>query len=392
MTDPNSLESNFSLMLGGPIFHMYVRSHLSGTDLELAARRIVAITAFVWVPLLLLAIAGHAAGGLGPISFFRDVEVQVRFLVALPVLLAAEVMVHRRLRFVVRNFIRRDIVRTEDVPAFDKAIESAIRLRDSVAIESAMIVSVYALGVWIWGQRPPPATATWYTATGERWRLTPAGFWYVFVSIPIFQVIFVRWYLRLFIWFRFLWQTRRLNLHLVPTHPDRAGGLGFLGRGAYIFGPILFAQGALVAGLIGSRILYAGESLTANKLEIGGFLAVFMGIILGPLLMFTPGMIRAKRQGLGDYGVFSEQYVARFEQKWISPRSPPLETLLGTPDIQSLADLDNSYGIVRQMRVVPFGTRDVITLAALTAAPLSPLLLTIFSVDELIKQLVRLVF
>ena len=109
--------------------------------------------------------------------------------------------------------------------------------------------------------------------------------------------------------------------------------------------------------------------------------------------MFTPGMIRAKRQGLGDYTASSASNMwPGSEQKWISPRSPPLETLLGTPDIQSLADLDNSYGIVRQMRVVPFGTRDVITLAALTAAPLSPLLLTIFSVDELIKQLVRLVF
>ena len=270
MTDPNSLESNFSLMLGGPIFHMYVRSHLSGTDLELAARRIVAITAFVWVPLLLLAVAGHAAGGLGPISFFRDVEVQVRFLVALPVLLAAEVMVHRRLRFVVRNFIRRDIVRTEDVPAFDKAIESAIRLRDSVAIESAMIVSVYALGVWIWGAAPAARDGNLVHRHGRT--LAPhasrllvrvcehpdlSGDLRALVLAPLHLVSSTS-----------CGRHRRLlNLHLVPTLIRIAPAVSVsLGRGAYMFGPILFAQGALVAGPIGSRIPYAGESLIANKL------------------------------------------------------------------------------------------------------------------------------
>jgi hypothetical protein len=255
-----------------------------------------------------------------------------------------------------------------------------------------MIVCVYTLGLWAWGQRAPLPSATWYTVTGERWRLTPAGIWYVFVSIPIFQVIFVRWYVRLFIWFRFLWNTCRLNLHLVPTHPDRAAGLAFLGRGAYLFSPVLFAQGALVAGLIGSRVLYAGDTLIGHKVEVGGYLAFFLLVILGPLVMFTPRLLRAKQLGLGDYGTFSEHYVAGFEQKWIAQRSPPYNSLLGTPDIQSLADLANSFAVVRQMRVVPFNARDVVNLAVITAAPLIPLLLTVVSAEELIKRAMKLVF
>ena len=34
-----------------------------------------------------------------------------------------------------------------------------------------------------------------------------------------------------------------MNLNLIPTHPDRCAGLAFVGKSAYAFGPILFAQG-----------------------------------------------------------------------------------------------------------------------------------------------------
>ena len=153
---------------------------------------------------------------------------------------------------------------------------------------------------------------------GTRWHLTPAGYWYAFVSIPIFQFILLRWYLRLLIWFRFLWQVSRLNLRLTSTHPDRAGGLAFLGKSAYAFAPILFAQGALLAGLIANRILYEGESLLSFKMEAASLVGFFVLFILGPLVMFTPQLSRAKRRGLGEYGLLASRYVQGFEEKWVT--------------------------------------------------------------------------
>ncbi len=391
MTEPNPLESDFSLVLGGPIFQIYRKAHLSGTALELLQRRIVVITAIAWLPLLALTMARHSAGGISPLSFLRDVEAHVRFLVALPALIAAEVIVHRRLRLVTRSFIARDIVRPEDVPAYDRALASAIRLRNSVPLEAGLMICVYAFGLALWSYRAPPGTPTWYSASGERWQLTPAGMWYVFVSIPLFQIILVRWYLRLLIWFRFLWYVSRLNLHLVPTHPDRCAGLGFLGRTAYTFGPILFAEGALLSGLIAGSVLYGGGTLMSYKVEAVGFVAFFLCFLLGPLLVFTPGLLRNKRKGLAEYGLFGEQYVQGFERKWIL-QPAPTGPLLGSPDIQSLADLGNSYALVRQMRVFPFGAQDIVNLAWVTAAPLLPLLLTVFSVDELIKRVLKVLF
>jgi hypothetical protein len=394
MTERNFLEEphEFSLVLGGPIFQLFRRSHLAGDGLELVHRRLLIITLVAWLPLLLLATLGSSAGNVGRISFFHDVEVHVRFLIALPVLVAAEPLVHSRIRPVVRRFVERRIVLPQDLPRFDTAIESAIRLRNSIPVEVALILFVYTVGLWLWHSRIRPDTSTWYSMPGGSWNLTPAGFWYVFVSIPIVQFLLLRWYLRLFIWFRFLWHVSRINLHLIPTHPDRSAGLAFLGKSAYAFGPILFAQGAMLAGLVASRVLYRGESLLSFKLQIGGFIVFFVLAILGPLLMFTPQMARAKRKGLADYGLLAQRYVESFEQKWVLRDPGPSEELLGAADIQSLADLGNSYGLVREMRAVPFGLEDISRLAAATAAPLLPLLLTIFSPEELIMRIIKVVF
>ena len=383
---------DFSLVLGGPIFQLLRRSHLAGDSLDLAYRRVLTITLVAWVPLLLLASLTSFTGRAAQLSFLHDVEVHVRFLVALPVLVAAELVVHSRLRPAVRCFVERRIVLPQDLPRFDRASESAVRLRNSIPVEIGLLLFVYTFGLWLWNSRIAINVSTWYANPGGRWHLTPAGFWYVFVSIPILQFLLLRWYMRLFIWFRFLWQVSRINLNLIPTHPDRSAGLAFLGESAYAFGPILFAQGAMLAGLVASRVLYHGESLVSFKLQIAGFIVFFVLAILSPLLMFSPRMSRAKRKGLEDYGLLAQRYVERFEQKWVVREAAPGDEFLGTGDIQSLADLGNSYALVREMRLVPFGLDDVGRLAAAAAAPLVPLLLTIFSADELFMRVIKVVF
>jgi hypothetical protein len=394
MTQANFLEESddFSLVLGGPIYQLFRKAHLAGSHLELLYRRLLIITLVAWLPLLLLATLGFPAGSVSRLSFFHDVEVHARFLVALPVLIWAEMLVHSRIRPVVHRFVERRIVLPQDLPRYRKAIESTIRLRNSIPAEIGLLALVYTLGLWLWHSRIAVEASTWYAMPGGRLHLTPAGFWYVFVSIPILQFILLRWYMRLFIWFRFLWKVSRIDLNLIPTHPDRCAGLAFLGKSAYAFGPILFAQGVMLAGLVASRVLYRGENLMSFKFQIGGFIAFFVLVILGPLLMFTPGMARAKRKGLADYGLLAQRYVQSFEQKWIYRDPAPSEELLGAADIQSLADLGNSYEFVREMRAVPFGLEDISRLSIATAAPLVPLLLTIFSPEELIMRIIKIVF
>jgi hypothetical protein len=320
------------------------------------------------------------------------VEVHVRFLVALPALLAAELIVNSRLTPIVHRFVERHIVLPEDFPRFNSAVESAMRLRNSLAAEVVVLACSYAFGLWLWHDRAIVSIQTWYASAGGRWGLTPAGIWYVFVSIPIIQFILLRWYMRFFIWFQFLWRVSRLKLNLIPSHPDRCAGLSFLGKTSYAFGPILFAQGAMLTGVVATRVLYRGESLVSFKLQIGAFVAFFVVAILAPLLMFTRQMAAAKRKGSAEYGLLASRYVEGFQQKWIVREPDHAEELLGTADIQSLADLGNSYGLVRDMRVVPFGLEDITRLAAVTAAPFVPLLLTIWPLEEVIMRIIKVVF
>ena len=382
---------DFSLVLGGPLYQLLRKSHLEGDALELLHRRILASILLTWFPLLLLSAFAATVGRVARISFFHDIEVHARFLVALPVLIGAELLVHSRIRLTVRRFVQWRIVLPKDIDLFHEAIKSAVKIRNSVFVELALLAAVYTLGLWTWSGRSVLDLATWYALAGGRWKLTPAGYWYVFVSLPIFQFILLRWYMRLLIWFRFLWQVNRIELNLLPTHPDRCGGLSFVGKSSYAFTPILFAQGAILAGIVADRVLYGGESLQSFKFQIGGFIVFFVVAVLAPLLMFTPRMSRVKRQGLADYGLFAQRYVESFDQKW-ARGALPSEELLGTADIQSLADLGNSYEIVREMRIVPFGLQDVSRLALATAIPLSPLLLTIFSFEELIIRIVKVIF
>jgi hypothetical protein len=394
MTTPAILQEppDFSLVMGGPLFQMYRRAYLCGPALELLRRRVLIISLFAWLPLALLsAVEGHLFGSQN-LTFLRDIESHVRFLVALPVLIAAELVVHQRIRPVVKLFLERRIITPEDTPKFYAAIEAAIRARNSTRLELALLVFAFTVGHWIWRSEVALSTASWYgVPNGAGLRLTLAGLWYGFVSIPIFQFIACRWYARIVIWFWMLWRVSRLNLHLIPTHPDRAGGLGFVGRSSYAFGPILFAQGALLAGLIANRILYQGQGLMSFKVTIAVLVGFFVLVILGPLTMFTPHLSSTKRNGLREYGTLATAYVADFDEKWIHGGASG-EAILGSGDIQSLADLANSHAVVREMRLVPFTLEDVVRLVGVTALPILPLLLTVMPLEELLSRLIKIIF
>ena len=383
---------DFSIVLGGPFFRLLRRTRLEGDHLELLYRRLVFFVGIAWLPLFLLATVGPFSGNVGRLAFLRDIEVHTKFLVALPAFIAAELLVHARMLPVARRFVERRIVLLEDLPRFYSAVESAFRLRNSIPLELGLFAAVYSFGLWFWHSRFGIETATWYAMPGGRWHLTPAGVWYVFVSIPILQFMLLRWYVRFFIWYRFLWQVSRIPLDLIPTHPDRAGGLGFLGGLSYTFGPILFGQGAMLAGLIASNVLYHGDNLLSFKMYAGSFVVFFVCVVFGPLLMFTPQMASARRKGLAEYGLLARQYVADFREKWIVGKRANSGELLGTGDIQSLADLGNSYTVVQEMRMVPFGFKDVSRLAAATAAPMVPLLLLVWSPEEVIMRVMQVVF
>lgn len=395
MIEPHENDEDFSLVLGGPLFQIFRRAYLSGSALELLHRRMIFITAISWLPLLVLSKwEGHAWGSGVSLPFLYDVDVQARFLVAQPLLLAAELFVHRRMVNVVRQFLERGLIPDSDRSRFDKAVASASRLRNSVVAELLLVAFVYSVGVfYLWRKNAELDLSSWYNPTLDG-SLHPslAGWWFALVSLPLFQFLLFRWYYRLFIWARFLWQVSRIKLDLVPTHPDRSAGLGFLSTVTFAFMPLMLAQGTLLAGMIANRIFYTGAHLTEFKVDIAGVVAAALAIVLAPLLVFSPQLGRVKRAGGREYGRLAQRYVREFDRKWLRGGAAPDELLIGSSDIQSLADMGNSYEVIREMTWLPFSTKHVLQLGVMAIAPVLPLTLTMVPLDQALDRLLKVIF
>jgi hypothetical protein len=140
-------------------------------------------------------------------------------------------------------------------------------------------------------------------------KMTTAGWWYVCVSKPIFQFLLYRWLWRFIIWSNLLRRIAKLELQLFPTHPDHAGGLGFLGLGQSKFAIIIFALSSVVATTIANHVLYGGESLISFKFMVAIFVLLNVIFFLLPLMVFTPKLAALKHRGLLEYNALATTYV-----------------------------------------------------------------------------------
>ena len=112
-------------------------------------------------------------------------------------------------------------------------------------------------------------------------------------------------------------------------------------------------------------------------------------VCVGPLVVFLPQLMAARRRGLVEYGGLALRYAAEFDRKWLRGGAPPGEELLGSGDIQSLADMGGSFERIEQMRPVPFGLKDVTALVACCLVPMVPVLATVMPLEEVAKIVLK---
>lgn len=385
----------FSLILGGPFFQLLYRAKLTGNALELLKQRIIIIAMFAWLPLFVLSVVSGQAWGDGlKLPFMQDFDIHIRFLVALPLFIVAELVVHQRILLVIEQFEVRNLVPDEAAEQFNGAIASALRLRNSIVAEAIMIVVIYVVGYQlVWHQTSAVDATVWYLnpSSPQGSGLSLAGMWFRFVSLPLFQFFLLRWYYRLFIWGRFLYQVSRIRLNLVASHPDRFGGLGFLSLSVYAFMPLALAHGVMLAGPISNHIFYEGAQLLDFKFEVLTIVLFVVCLVVLPLLAFTSQLTNAKRIGEMKYGRLASQFVQGFEAQWLKDKGPIDNAAIGC-DIQSLSDLSNSLSVVENMQVIPIPRNAVISLAVITIVPILPLVLTMMPIGELVKIIAGILF
>ena len=372
---------------GGPGDALLRRLRLAPFGVR-ARRAALVLAAIAWIPLLVLSAIERLALGGATIPFLYDISAHMRFLVAVPVLLLAEIPIGVRLRQATAHFVAAGLVRKEDLPRFAEIISRTLHFRDSRVAELVVVAATYAT---TFGSLTSAIQrgSTWYTpnpATG----MTAVGYWYAFVSLPIFQFLMYRWLYRMVVWARFLGEISKLDLQLSPTHPEGAGGLGFLGKACIPFGTLLFALSAVVASAVASRVLSGGARLDSFYMSYGALFVVMLAVFAGPLLVFVPTLVAVKRRGLVEYGTLASRYTQQFDRKWVKGLETTEDPLLGTADIQSLADLGNGYQLVKKMGVVPIEPRDFVAMAIPGVIPAIPLAATVMPVGEIVKDLLHL--
>jgi hypothetical protein len=366
-------------LLGGPLHRMGRRLGLvrGGSDTRLLG---LAIGWLGWAALLALAVVEGVAPELFAIQHIGS---HLRLLFVIPLFFVAESWLEPVARIFVRSIVSTRLVPESEQPTLATHVERLRWWTDGWWLDALCFTG--AALMWVTGGRllTYGSTAVFEPAHAI-FGGTLTGLLYFSVAITIFRFLVFRWCCRLVLWAVFLWRVSRLRLHLVPIHPDRAGGLGGLELVQSMLLPLVAALSVIGAASNAEELSRQEMTFAAVYPSVMMLVMVDLVLIYAPLFPFTPGLFACRRRGFLEYMELASRYVNAFEEKWIRSR-PADEPLIGTPDLQSLADLTSSVEIARDMRLVPAGPRLLLGVAAAAGLPILPLLLFQYPLAELIQ-------
>ena len=370
---PYHLESSLGLIRAG---HLHV------------VRRAILAVAIAWLPLALLTLvrgdfmrADHAN------AFILDIGCYARYLITLPLLVLAEALCAPRLTAIARQFITAGLIAEADRPAYEQAVASTRRLLQSRIVEFVTFILAYALVVSVIVSKPDAALQLWHGVIwGDRIVPTPAGWWGLLVSLPLLFLLLLGWVWRVGLWARFLWLMNRIELRLVPSHPDGAGGLGFLATSLEAFLPLSFAFGVLAAGPVLNLVVHRGASPTQFRFQAVG-VAVFAVVLFAiPLLVFMRRLLDAHQRGVLSYGELTHRAGHLFEREWLAARQVIDEQTLRAPEFAATNNLYSIAAKAIQMRRVPFDTRSIAVLGGAALVPFLPAELLRLPLDVVLQK------
>lgn len=387
VTQSGIMTDEFNLVRGGLTNRIADQLGLATRRASRRSLKVALLLVVTWVPLLLLSvISGHLTGTHLRVPFLHDPEVHARFLIVLPLLELAEVVVAMSLVTQIRHLRAMGIIPEGQRDRFEAVLSDALALRGSAWAEVAILVLSYLLAVVIrFAIGVSEGAGSWERTETA---ITPAGWWLMLVSLPILYFFLLRWMWIFLVWAGFLYRVSRLDLELTPTHPDRAGGLGFLGWGMASFASVIVPVSTVFSAAFAQEILHYGESLESMKYHVAAFVIAALLVLHAPLMAFSGRLARCRFKGLLEFGALVWRHDRDFDEKWLhgSLDSPP-RNLLGTADVQSMAAMATCYGHINEMRLIPFDTKAFAVLAMAALVPMLPLLGTAIPLKEIFMKL-----
>jgi hypothetical protein len=357
-------------------------------------RRILVVFLLTWLPVFVLAAIGSVLVGPTPReSFLFDVAALAQFLVVMPLLLWAETYVDGRIQVIGGHLLDSGLVAVANRQAYERLLTRMASIRRHWLGEAVCLVVAYA-STWGWlREELTNGVATWHarlTPVGEY--LTVAGWWAGFVAVPAVNFVIFRWAWKIALWCYCLRRISMLRLHVVPTHPDRAGGLGFVGRLQARFGVLIFAIGVMVMAITFQKVVIEGNRLLSFAAlgPIAAYIILAPTAFVLPLLFFTGALARAKRASLDRYAAVIARYCRSVDTKSLEPNAPRFSSDEAGEAFGGLADAQDTYGAVEHMRLIPFDAGTLTRLVASAVTPMLPLLLQVVPLPKPVRDVLSL--
>jgi hypothetical protein len=333
-------------------------------------RRALIFAAITWLPVAIWALlTGRAETGSADDMLLAHFGIHARCLVAIPLLVFAEDLAQRSMPPFLRYFVKAGLVPTNEIPQFKALIASVVRLRNGVLPWVLIFGAVVA-----WATAGAVFTRmedmSWAHADNDAESITFGGWWFVLVIRPIFTALILAWLWRACLLFILLLKLAKFPLLLVPTHPDRVGGLGFVERLAFMFSPVAFAISAVAAASFAHDIVYHG----LRAMDIKGLLiATAVLITIAFLLPFVPLSLtlgKLKRQAILDYGSVVGHHGRLVHRRWIEGEEIGSPAILDAPELGPVADVQTMFDSVKHMRPFPISKLGLLAVAGPAALPM----------------------
>ena len=358
----------FSLVHDDPWFHFQERLGIvpkNGKDG--VVRRALFFCLLAWLPLVVWAmITGRAFDSVTGEPLLQHYSVHARFLLALPALILGERVARSTLKRLLPRFVDMGLVSEEKVPAFGQIIADLLRLRNAT-LPWVALVGVIAASAFVPETSLHLEELNW---AKEGQGLGFGGWWFLLVSRPIYQLFLFSWLWRVVLLFVMFRRIAKLGLDLIPAHPDRLGGLGFIATTPRGFGPFAFAVSCVTASKWAHDIAWHGVHVSELKIHGAIFIVLIVALCLFPLIVFFPLLKKAKRKGIAEYGALVARYDQLVAKKWLRGEETGEQALLEAPELGPSCDIHSLYDAVREMRILPVNKTSLLPLLIPLALPL----------------------
>ncbi|MGB8770305.1 MAG: hypothetical protein WCC92_11850 [Candidatus Korobacteraceae bacterium] len=376
-------QPDVSLIRGGPFYRLQQSTRLIGSNEWNVGRRIIFAIAVGWAPLLLMKLL-FDRGNLVPL--LKDYGLNVRMFLAVPILLLGQPLMESRFRMIVGHIYQARLLDGADLASMDNMLAALVRLRDSVLPELIILVLIAI--------RTSAALKTQMVQTpwlayrvGDVFHLTLAGWYAAIVSATILQFLLFLNLWKWLLWTIFAFKFSRLNLKLIPTHPDENGGLGFLGMTPLAFAPIAFAATLVIGATFRYQILHHTAHLLDFKLPGLALVTIVALVALGPLIFFMPRLAAVRRKGIMEYAILGQMQSTDFHEKWIVHRDAHETELIDAPEISTLCDYGQAYDRIENTKPFPVDRGALVGLALSVVIPALPTVLAEIPMAVVLKQL-----